>query len=241
MSRYLILGIIFVLSLFLISGCAQKINSFDSIKAFLGSRSGSTGDKIKLQGVIKTGAQIGSKALCQDGFYLTDDTGRLYLGAIGRDYLGKTVEVIGKYPAQRAYCEALICECEVFYIRVESIKIINDKPFIESISPSEGGVGTEITIIGSGFDLQNDISFSSPEKKVGGHNKGYIPLINSTDSKTLKFTIPDVLGACPYTKLKKNEFCPLIGLIFPPGEYNISVINKNGESNKVKFTFLNST
>jgi len=115
------------------------------------------------------------------------------------------------------------------------------KPFIESISPSEGGIGTEITIVGSGFELKNDIAITHTQQEVERYKKGYITLIESTDSTTLKFNIPELLGACAFTLIKENEACPAIGLIFPPGEYNISVVNINGESNALKFTLLNST
>jgi hypothetical protein len=37
-------------------------------------------------------------------------------------YVGKKVEVIGKYPAQEAFCRALLCTCED-YILVNQIQI----------------------------------------------------------------------------------------------------------------------
>jgi len=42
----------------------------------------------------------------------------------GPQYIDKKVEVTGKYPAQDAFCEALICACEdyIFVEQIQSIK-----------------------------------------------------------------------------------------------------------------------
>jgi hypothetical protein len=93
------------------------------------------------QGVIKTGADLGEvKSFCSEGYYLvaeegylTGQTTTLLLGTLDSagepvmlsdaDYLGKTVEVDGLYPAQEVFCDALICQCED-YILVKAIRSV---------------------------------------------------------------------------------------------------------------------
>ena len=98
-------------------------------------------------------------------------------------------------------------------------------PQISSLQPNSGPVGTLVTIIGSGFtETGNTV-------KVGA---GYIRNLNSLNN-TIEFVVPDGLGICnPYSLAP----CPLIGAYPPvrPGEYLVSVINVNGQSNSVVFT-----
>ena len=95
--------------------------------------------RVTFTGVIKTGAELGEvKQHCAEGLYLVAEEG--YLSGqtsmlllrlpddSGQDvmladlqYIGKQVEVVGKYPAQEVFCEALICQCED-YILVERIE-----------------------------------------------------------------------------------------------------------------------
>jgi hypothetical protein len=81
-------------------------------------------------GTIMTGAELGDvKNFCAEGLYLVaedgyliDQTQMLLLkvsdGADAssmfsdQQYVGKKVEVTGKYPAQEVLCEALMCACE---------------------------------------------------------------------------------------------------------------------------------
>lgn len=95
-------------------------------------------------GTVKTGAQLGEvKSYCAEGLYLVADEGKELVDGIGtkmlllrlpgesdepvmlsdQQYVGRKVEVIGKYPAAEVFCEALICSCED-YILVESINNI---------------------------------------------------------------------------------------------------------------------
>ena len=113
------------------------------------------------------------------------------------------------------------------------------KPFIETIEPSEGSEGSEIVIYGDNFTSENDIAFKYSNQEGRRYPKGYMTGVSSPDGKTITLIIPEGLGACPYTQLKENEACPLIGLSLPVGITEISVINKNGESNAVEFTFIN--
>ena len=81
-------------------------------------------------GTVRTGAELGEvKKFCTEGLYLVADDGYLVdqtqmlllKVSDGADassmvsdqqYVGKKVEVTGKYPAQEVFCEALICACE---------------------------------------------------------------------------------------------------------------------------------
>ena len=98
------------------------------------------GEQKTFTGTVMTGAQLGEvKNYCAEGLYLVADegylTGQTQMlllkvpdGADSssmlsdQEYVGKKVEVTGKYPAQEVFCEALICACED-YILVEQIQI----------------------------------------------------------------------------------------------------------------------
>ena len=89
-------------------------------------------------GTVRTGAELGEvKSFCAEGLYLVADDGYLVdqtqmlllKVSDGADasnmfsdqqYVGKKVEVTGKYPAQEVFCEALTCACED-HILVEQI------------------------------------------------------------------------------------------------------------------------
>jgi hypothetical protein len=96
-------------------------------------------------GIVKTGAQLGEvKSHCSDGLYLVADEGKELIVNTGtkmlllrlpgepgeskmlsdQKYISKKVEVVGKYPAQEIFCEALICACED-YILVDHINIVD--------------------------------------------------------------------------------------------------------------------
>lgn len=99
-------------------------------------------------GTVKTGAQLGEvKSYCAEGLYLVADEGRELIAGTGTkmlllrqpdvsdeppmlsnpQYVGKRVEVAGKYPAAEVFCQALMCGCED-YILVESINEVNVRP-----------------------------------------------------------------------------------------------------------------
>jgi hypothetical protein len=103
-------------------------------------RTAQASSRVTFRGTVKTGAELGEvKQHCAEGLYLVAEEGFLVNQTSmlllrvpnGSDqpvmfsdlgYAGKSVEVVGKYPAQEAFCEALICECED-YILVERIEI----------------------------------------------------------------------------------------------------------------------
>ncbi|HJR79353.1 MAG TPA: hypothetical protein VJ821_04720 [Anaerolineales bacterium] len=123
-AKRMIFTSIFIL--FLLSACSKEAEA---------------GDQQTFTGTVMTGAQIGkAKNYCAEGLYLvaeegylTDQTQMLLLRIpdpenettmlSDQQYVGKKVEVTGKYPAQEAFCRALLCACED-YILVYQIQII---------------------------------------------------------------------------------------------------------------------
>ncbi|GEM_PF-3055991 len=116
--------------------------------------------KVSFVGIIKTGAQLGEvKSYCSNGMYLVSDEGKdliidtgtkmLLLRLPGepgesemlsdQKYVGKRVEVAGKYPAQEIFCEALICACED-YILVDHINIVDTQSIEKRQTKIEGQI-----------------------------------------------------------------------------------------------------
>ena len=105
---------------------------------FLAACAGKSTDEKTFTGTVMTGAQLGEvKNFCAEGLYLVADDGYLVdqtqmlllKVADGADassmfadqqYVGKKVEVTGKYPTREVFCEALTCACED-YILVDHI------------------------------------------------------------------------------------------------------------------------
>ncbi len=100
--------------------------------------------------------------------------------------------------------------------------IISQVPIIEDISPSSGSIGEKIIIRGSGFTMNdNDLAFTSPQLDFQGRNTAYINRIFSQNGKTLLFDLPDLLGACAYSRMQENEACPAIGIGLPQGTRDV--------------------
>ena len=107
---------------------------------FLSACAGKSTDEETFTGTVMTGGQLGEvKNFCTEGLYLVADNGYLIdetqmlllKVSDGADsssmfsdqpYVGKKVEVTGKYPTQEVFCEALTCACED-YILVDQIQI----------------------------------------------------------------------------------------------------------------------
>lgn len=108
---------------------------------------------------------------------------------------------------------------------------------LESISPPSGPITTTITMRGSGFTpANNEVGFRNPKINYQGRNTAYLNELSSPDGRTLRFTLPDTLGACAFSQLATNEACPSIGILLPMGDSEIFVINEIGTSNSVTFT-----
>lgn len=133
----LILGSILLAGAFLIG--SRYLPNYQNIRDLAPvPRSLKPKPKTKFTGYIQTGSQLEGKFYCPDGLYLvaennkflTDQTKVLHLEfsnetatATAKTVIGKKVEVIGLYPAQEAFCEALLCECED-YILVDQIEVL---------------------------------------------------------------------------------------------------------------------
>lgn len=112
----------------------------------------------------------------------------------------------------------------------------NLQPFLQNISPSLGSIGTEITIYGRGFTSDNDIAFTANiEKDPGTSSHAYINKVSSADGKVIKFTLPRDFSACAFSRLGPNEACIMLAITLMKGNYEVKVVNKNGESNSLPF------
>mgnify|MGYP001618379436 CR=1 FL=1 len=102
---------------------------------------------VSSKGTVKTGTQLGeAKSHCADGLYLVTDEGKELIDGTGttmlllrlpgdadessmladQQYVGKQVEVVGKYPASEVFCQALTCGCEDS-ILVDQITIVDEQ------------------------------------------------------------------------------------------------------------------
>lgn len=97
-------------------------------------------------------------------------------------------------------------------------------PKIFSVSPQSGADGTRVTIYGEGFLSTGNKVYASFDE---------LESVNSLDGKQISFTVRD-----PFPD--DLEFPPnLLGEI-PDFKYGFVVENKNGRSNVIEFTLINS-
>ncbi len=102
--------------------------------------------------------------------------------------------------------------------------------YINSLSPTSGLVGTEVTVTGSGFSATgNRVNFAS----------GAITSISAAaNGATLAFSVPQSVG--PYCA--PGKACPIYVMLVKPGTYSISVTNSTGlTSNTLPFTVTGSS
>jgi hypothetical protein len=124
----------------LTSACQQGGgNPFEGILPY--DRTDQNENQVSFAGTIQAGKELGEiKQYCAEGLYLVADEGFLIdqtsilllrvPDSTGQpqmlsdpQYIGKHVNVIGRYPVQEIFCEALICQCDD-YILVERIDIL---------------------------------------------------------------------------------------------------------------------
>lgn len=96
-------------------------------------------------------------------------------------------------------------------------------PFIQSISPASGTVGTSVTLYGYGFANNSMVTF-------GGSSVG---TVYSNTGTSLSFTVPEYTSVCP-----PGAYCLMMARRITPGVYSIYIQNQNGTSNTVNFTVV---
>ncbi len=93
---------------------------------------------------------------------------------------------------------------------------------INSISPTQGSIGTQVAIYGSGFDAYNNtIHFGS-----GGTM--HVPSQNGV----IYYTVPSYLSPCD---VSSGGICPMYAQQVTSGSYPIYVTSPNGTSNTLSF------
>ncbi len=101
-------------------------------------------------------------------------------------------------------------------------------PEITSISPSNGPVGTEVVIYGSGLTTSTNVKFGS-----GVISSPTYLTAPDTGIISIAFPVPGFLQlACHYL----NPPCEALTPQVTPGDYPVSVTNSNGTSNSKTFT-----
>jgi hypothetical protein len=93
------------------------------------------------------------------------------------------------------------------------------------LRPASGPVGTEVTILGSGFAAADNTVKFGP---------GYLDDIGSADGTTLRFVVPEGHNLC-----SPRAAGPCAGGIYPqvvPGPYPVSVVTAASASNSLVFT-----
>lgn len=98
-------------------------------------------------------------------------------------------------------------------------------PTITSISQTQGPVGTQITITGTGFTSSNVVHFG-----VGGSMS--VPSYNN--GTTIYYTIPSSVSACDV--IQTFAVCTMMVQQVTAGSYPIYVSNANGQTSTVYFT-----
>ena len=99
-------------------------------------------------------------------------------------------------------------------------------PSLINVFPSPAAPGSEITIIGAGFDTaSNNVHFD-----FGGQKN-----IPSVDGTKISFIIPDFISGCAFWA-NPDDPCHLAATPVVPGFHQLSVSNSQGASNSIIFT-----
>lgn len=109
---------------------------------------------------------------------------------------------------------------------------------ISRLKPSAAKAGTTVTITGTGFTATgNQIMFGDPTGRhhIDGSADNVISTANSSDGKSLSFTVP-ASGPSGVLCDAQNHCIAISAILRQPGNYKVSVSNKNGTSNVVEFT-----
>ncbi len=126
----------------------------------------------------------------------------------------------------------------------EALSYAPSAPIITSISPQSGAVGTTITLTGTGFTnysyqvdggTNNRIVFGS----LGSENNPVYDLIPNSGG-SLTFKVPEGNYMSCWNP-KTGPACRVPSYLTQPGQYDVSIINANGQSNKVSFIVTDGT
>lgn len=134
-------------------------------------------------------------------------------GRLGAESLITVVDGVRGLPAQAA--TQVQREWNTLFKLTEA-----SAPFIASLAPTSGPIGTSATIQGRGFTPRdNNIQFYGPTNFLAGSPVG------SESGTSLHF----IVTPCP----SREPQCPTF--FVPPGAYSV-MMNANGKSNEAKFT-----
>ncbi len=103
-------------------------------------------------------------------------------------------------------------------------------PVIYSITPTQGSVGTQVTIVGNSFTADNVVHFG-----MGGTQH----VASSNNGTTIVFTIPQAVGPCDLVT-QGQQICAAVLQLVTEGSYNVSVSNTLGQSGTQNFTVVGS-
>jgi peptidoglycan hydrolase-like protein with peptidoglycan-binding domain len=101
-------------------------------------------------------------------------------------------------------------------------------PSISMVTPSQGSVGTTVTLTGTNFDSSDILHFAAGA--ISGYSVG-------NAGTTITFTIPSSIG--PYCK--PDVMCPAYAMLVTNGTYQVSVENSAGTSNTVPLVVTGAT
>jgi hypothetical protein len=110
-------------------------------------------------------------------------------------------------------------------VQVNNASNNNGTPWISSINPTYGSVGTQIVIYGSGFNGDNTVHFGN----------GGIAHVTSASGNYIYFTVPSSLTPCT-VQTNGSTGCPQYAQQVTPGQYPIYVTTNGNNSNSLTFT-----
>ncbi len=114
-----------------------------------------------------------------------------------------------------------------------TLNVVNQQtipaPTISSLSPTSGAVGTRVVITGTNMNTGEEVV-------TFGGSLRYVNIIQPRVPGRIEFIVPSqIAGGC--SLFTTNTVCPAGALLdVTPGTYEVSVVNRNGTSNRVNFT-----
>ncbi len=109
---------------------------------------------------------------------------------------------------------------------VLSNSVVTGKPYLSSMYPTQGAVGTDVVLFGQNLNTGSESVY------FGGSSVSSTLL--STDSKgMIRFKVPEYITPCGY---EDNIMCRMMAQQVLPGKYEVVVKNAAGVSNVLTFT-----